>query len=280
MAITIPQSEIIPLPTDTGALGNRINAETRAAHTKIDKLMTLKFGLALRDPKIYRQGIQMYYHIFSAIEESLDREINANTRWSPVLREIYKPAIKRSDKLFSDLLFYYNNDASKFSRPMFLETIDFVQHIKKVTQDKPYLLISYLHVLYLALFAGGRIFRSKLAKAVRLFPQVPGKSYEEVVLEATNFFRFDVEDEDAFRIAYKRDYELQTRNHLTESEKRDIIEESKEIFERNATCVKEIESHNMKRLQSKMMYRVFTRLHYIAVVLLVAGLFYYARYLF
>ncbi|KAI0461743.1 hypothetical protein LJB42_004816 [Komagataella kurtzmanii] len=269
MNTKIPQQEIIPLRTDLAALGNRINAETRNAHNKIDKMMTLKFALALRDPKIYRQGIQMYYHIFSAIEDSLDRELAKETPWTSILKQVYKPTIRRSERLYKDLLFYYDNDPKKFAEPIMPEQIRFIRHIKESTAEKPYLLLAYMHVMYLALFAGGRIFRSKLAKAVGLFPQVVGKTTEEISLEATNFFRFECEDEDAFRIVYKRDYELATRNNLTETEKQEIIKESQLVFEENATCVKEIESHNLRRLQEKVLYKVATKGYYVVLAVLI-----------
>ena len=64
----LAQHEVVPAPTDMGALANRINKETRTLHNKIDKMMTLKLALALRDPKIYRQGLQSFYHVFATIE--------------------------------------------------------------------------------------------------------------------------------------------------------------------------------------------------------------------
>ncbi|ODV97542.1 hypothetical protein PACTADRAFT_47444 [Pachysolen tannophilus NRRL Y-2460] len=278
MTTKFTQQEILPLKTDVGALGNRINLETRANHNKVDKMMTLKFALAIRDRKIYRQGIQMYYHIFKAIEFSLDREFaRADSKWAPLLKEIWKPAIARKDRLFQDLLFYYGEDESKFSNPILQQQIDFVSHIKKITDTKPYLLLAYMHVMYLALFAGGRLFRSKLAHATGLFPKVPGKTMEEVSLQGTNFFRFEVEDEDALRIAYKRDYELNTRNNLTEAQKLEIIEEAKYIFDKNADCVKEIESHNLKRLRSKVSYKVAVYGYYSILILSILVLCYYAR---
>lgn len=73
--------------------------------------------------------------------------------------------------------------------------------------------------MYLALFAGGKVLRSSLAKATGLFPQVDGQTTEQVSLYGTNLFQFDVEDDQVLRQSYKREYELATRNALTEQEK-------------------------------------------------------------
>lgn len=53
-------------------------------------------------------------------------------------------------------MFYYDDNREKFETND-VGAIDFVNHIVKSSNDKPYLLLAYLHVMYLALFAGGRI---------------------------------------------------------------------------------------------------------------------------
>ncbi|CAH6722981.1 heme-binding protein Hmx1p [[Candida] jaroonii] len=278
----IPQEEIIPLKTDVGALGNRINKDTRSLHNKIDKQMTLKFALALRDYKIYRQGLQSFYHVFKAIEKSLERELakSDDDKITYILRNIWKPAMARSEPAEKDLLFYYDDHKEKFMTPMMSEQIKFSNHIESVTTEKPYLLLAYLHVMYLALFAGGRIMRSSLSKATGMFPQKPGYSHEEIVKMGSNFFTFPVEDEDFFRILYKRDYELFTRNELTEEQKLEIIEESKYIFQQNANCVSELEKHNMARIRQKWSYIAVTKGYYVVMAVTIMMVLFYVRKIF
>ena len=115
-------------------------------------------------------------------------------------------------------MFYYDDNREKFEKPMMSEQIEFVNHIVKSSNDKPYLLLAYLHVMYLALFAGGRIMRSSISRATGLFPQKNGLKHEEIVKLGTNFFTFDVADENLLRLVYKRDYELLTRSGLTEEQ--------------------------------------------------------------
>lgn len=264
----LTQQEILPLPTDIGALGNRINFATRSEHNKIDRTVTLKFALALRDGRIYRQGIQAFYHVFKNVEILIERELNAPelSKTGEILQEFWKPEIARRNRLFKDLMFFYHNEPSKFEEPIRSEQIDFVKHIYSEYEKKPHILIAYCHVMYLALFAGGRLMRSSLAKATGLFPQMDGKTTAEVSEYGTNFFKFDVEDENVLRVEYKRDYELSTRNKLTEEEKLDIISESKEIFKRNLQMIQEIESHNKAVITGKLGYKVFHYGYYVAVV--------------
>lgn len=265
------QQEIIPRPTDVGALANRINLETRTLHNKIDKLVTLKFAIALRDYKIYRQGLQSFYHVFATVEQSLYEQLDdEKSEWTEILQKVWKPEMARRERGQQDLLFYYNDRKDKFMSPIMPAQIEFVNHIREVTKEKPYLLLAYLHVMYLALFAGGRVMRSSISRATGLFPQKDGLKHDDIVSLGTNFFQFDVEDENTFRLLYKRDYELATRNALTEEQKLDIIAESKYIFEQNAKSVIELEHHNLGRIKKKWTYILVTRGYY--VLLLVAAL--------
>lgn len=274
--VHINQHEIIPAKTDVGALANRINSETRSLHDKVDKMVTLKFAIAVRDPKIYRQGIQMFYHIFCAIEDALERELESGNKYCDMFKAIYKPEMLRRAKLHRDLMFFYQ-DETKFKAPILPKQIEFTEHIRKSIIDHPYLLLAYMHVMYLALFAGGRIMSSQVTRSLRLFPQVPGKSYDEITTEGTNFYKFDVDDMEVLRIVYKRDYELQTRNFLNEDEKKEVILESKYIFQQVSEGIQEIESHNIQRIKGSIGYQVATKGYYVLIAVLVLLLCYIGR---
>jgi heme oxygenase len=272
----IPQSEILPLPTDVGALANRINSSTKKEHNKIDKSVTIKFAVALRDAKIYRQGLQGFYHVFKTVEVLINKELakEPKTKVGEILSQFWdEEAIARTSRLEQDLLFFYGNDKNKFEDPIRQEQINFVKHIYETYEQKPHILLAYCHVMYLALFAGGQILSSSLAKATGIFPQVDGKSTSEVAKLGTNFFKFPVEDSQSLRIKYKREFELATRNELTEQEKLDIIEEAKEIFRRNYDVVAEIEDHNRSKIQGKLSFKVLTYGPYVVGLLGVLALY-------
>lgn len=268
------QQEIIPLPTDVGALANRINLDTRTLHNKIDKLVTLKFAIALRDYKIYRQGLQSFYHVFATVEQCLYEQLaDTSNEWTSILLKVWKPEMARRERGQQDLLFYYDNRKDKFMSPIMPAQIEFLNHIRQVCKEKPYLLLAYLHVMYLALFAGGRVMRSSISRATGIFPQKDGLKHDDIVKLGTNFFQFPVDDENTFRLLYKRDYELATRNSLTEEQKLDIIEESKYIFQQNAKCVIELEHHNLGRIKTKWTYFFVTRGYYVLLFVILVIVF-------
>ncbi|ODV63680.1 Hmx1p [Ascoidea rubescens DSM 1968] len=280
ISIPIPDEEILPKANDLGALANRINFETRKNHNKIDKTISVKLLIALTDYRIWRQGLQIFYHMFKNIEILINNELDTLAlsegktdikypnsdafRFSPdqiqnidkdlrvasILYQFFDPKMYRAQNLRNDLLVFYNNKDS-FESPMHLEQKKFVQHLYSTFQEKPHVLIAYCHVLYLALFAGGKLIRSSILKSTGLFPDIEGKSKNEVVQMATTFFKFDVLDENYFKIRYKTNYELSTRLALTEQEKLDIIEESKYIFDTIYNCVKELEVYNTHRFNTK-----------------------------
>lgn len=277
------QQDIIPSPNDVGALANRINTATRAVHTRIDNLISLKMVFALRDPKIYRQGILAFYYVFREFERLWNLEMakvdgqdpNETERdvlYRQILRDIWTPVLARTKPLESDLAFFYHLEsqekfAQKFIHPRLEHETSFINHINEVVPSKPYLLLAYGHTLYLALFAGGRIMRSKLTKSTGLFPVVPGVSQEEVAAKGTNLFRFAVDDEDSLRLDFKRRYELATRNNLTEEEKQEIIQESEEIFKRNMDMVNEISDANRSKITQKFGYKAIKTSFIVFVIL-------------
>lgn len=278
-ATKFPQSEILPLPTDVDALANRINSATRSAHNKIDRSVSTKFIVALRDGKIYRQGLQAFYHVFKHAEIVIDRLINdkESGKAGEILREFWNPLFARTEALELDLLYFYENHKEKFESPIREEQIKFVQHIHEVCEEKPHLILAYCHVMYLALFAGGRLMKSSLSKATGIFPTMPGQTVEDVSKNGTHLFKFDYEDDESLRLSYKRDYELATRLNLTELEKLDIIEESKYIFDQNFKMIEELEIHNRQKITGKLSYKVLHYGYYVAVAVLLILTLLFAR---
>ncbi|KAI5967382.1 hypothetical protein KGF57_000410 [Candida theae] len=265
----LAQHEIIPAKRDVGALANRINLETRSLHDKVDKMVSLKMAIALRNYKVYRQGLQAFYHIFASIEKAMEYQLQQDTQWSDMLKQVWKPEVARTAKAEQDLLFFYDDKKEKFVNPKMSQQIKFANHILEVTKAKPYLLFAYLHVMYLALFAGGRLMRSSFAKATGFYPKKDGLKHEDIMKMGFNFFNFDVTDESLLRVIYKRDYELVTRGGLTEEQKLEVIEESKYIFKQNAECLSELEAYNMEKIHGTWTYMVLTK-GYIALYAIAA----------
>lgn len=116
-------------------------------------------------------------------------------RMSWIINHIFHPEMLRTDKLLKDLAFYYGishkEATERFSNPTTPARKANVEHIRKTLREKPYTILAYGHVMYLALFAGGRILKGKILSAPAFF-----KGYEDFDKEqrqglAANMFSFD-----------------------------------------------------------------------------------------
>ncbi|SCU92552.1 LANO_0E01310g1_1 [Lachancea nothofagi CBS 11611] len=264
----------IPSPTDVGALANRINFHTRDQHNKIDGQMSVKFAFAMKHGFIYRQGILAYYYIFNAIEQEIDRifehaETPEELQTRDILKQFWVDDFRRSDKIFQDLeLLYAKEYPCSASLKMFLaenvlppEQQTFVNYIHEGIQAKPTAVLAYCHVLYLALFAGGRVMRSTVYRSTGLFPKFPDLTPQEVVRRGTNFFTFSPDGvlaENQLRKNYKKGYELATRQGLTEEQKLHILEVSNAVFEWNTRIVSEIGEINRQELMGKLSFKLIS----------------------
>lgn len=269
-------SATIPSPTDVGALANRINFHTRDAHNKINAYMSVRLAFALKHGFIYRQGILTYYHIFDAIEQELDRLMqDAHTEQElqiqDVLRQFWVEEFRRSNRIFRDLEVLYSPeykntaDLRDFISTQVLppKLQNFVNYIHESVQKDPCSILAYCHVMYLALFAGGKVMRSNIYRHTGLFPKFEFLSPKELVLRGTNFFTFSDEGTDAenkLRWKYKEGYELATRSELSETQKEKIIEVSSEIFNWNMEVIGEVGELNKKELMGKFSFKLLTYL--------------------
>ncbi|EDO17066.1 hypothetical protein Kpol_530p36 [Vanderwaltozyma polyspora DSM 70294] len=267
----------IPSPTDVGALANRINFETRDFHNKVSAFMGIRLALALKHGFIYREGLVVFYHIFNTIETEIDLVLNNqdDSQMKLILSSFYLDEFRRKDKILKDLeLLYYpefQND-----RPQLLEFINsdrftndseqlqnFVKYIQTNATEDPCTLLAYCHVLYLALFAGGKIMKSNVTKHLGIFPKFEHLSHKEIIARGTNFYQFtdstNPETTDVkLRWLYKKNYELSTRDELLEQQKLTVIKTSKDVFVMLENCIAEVGTRNRNELMNIFSYKLFT----------------------
>ncbi|SCV99792.1 LAFE_0B02608g1_1 [Lachancea fermentati] len=264
----------IPSPTDVGALANRINFHTRDQHNKIDKQMSMKFAFAMKHGFIYRQGVLAFYYVFDAIEQEIDRLLQdavttEELQTRDILRQFWCDEFRRSARIFKDLeLLYAREYPTSESLNEFLnehklpaEQQAFVDYVHNGIREQPTSVLAYCHVLYLALFAGGRVMRSTIYRHTGLFPKFPDLTPQEVVHRGTNFFTFSdegVEAENKLRWEYKRGYELATRTGLSEEQKLHILDVANDIFDWNMRVIQEIGEINRQELMGKMSFRLLS----------------------
>lgn len=248
----------IPLPTDTDALANRINFHTRDAHNKIDKTMSLKIGMALRHSFIYSDLLRTYYTVFSTLEKNIDNILeDSNNPANPILSQFFIDKFRRTSQLRKDLEFL-QVDMTEWIPPAQLKL--FVKYINDSIEQNPLNVLAYCHVLYLALFAGGRVVRSSITKNFGFLPNYNGVSSTELVKNATHFFTFDTSRdlENKLKWEYKKNYELATRNALTEEQKLMVIDTARDVFQWNWQILMEINDTNKKQLTQHLSFKLLT----------------------
>ncbi|GMM56360.1 Hmx1 protein [Maudiozyma humilis] len=257
-------SATIPSPTDVGALANRINLHTRDAHNKIDKAMSVNVAFALRHRFIYIDVLKTYYVVFSTIEAEIDTILATapDSQTAAILRAFYVPEFRRAAPLLSDLRALHADTADLdgdwvSDRPA-LAT--FQQSIRQGIHDDPITVLAHCHVLYLALFAGGRVIRSTLYRNLGFLPNFDHLSKQEMIEQATGFFRFaaTTDAENKLRWTYKRNYELATRDALTEQQKLRVLDAAERVFELNTAALQEIGQINRAELMTKPSFKLLT----------------------
>lgn len=271
-------SDVIPAPTDVGALANRINFNTRDAHNKIDAFMSVRFAVALRHGKLYRQGILAFYFVFRAIEQEIDSLLSGNAGEAGIgnasgnasgkrnfaahiLEQFWMPEFRRTPQLYKDLQLLYSPEyptaqelddmLDSYALPP--QLAGFVDMVHRTVTENPLTILAYCHVMYLALFAGGKVMRSTLYRHTGLFPKFKHLSSTELARRGTNFFTFSdegVDVENQMKWQYKRGYELSTRAAVAEEDKLEVIDVSKRIFEQNMAIIQEIGQLNKEHLKS------------------------------
>ncbi|CCK68707.1 Hmx1p KNAG_0B02640 [Huiozyma naganishii CBS 8797] len=260
----------IPSPTDTDALANRINFHTRDLHNEVDKAFSVKFMMALRHSFIYTDILKTFYTVFGTVEQRIDELIasEGGDGVGAILGEFYVPEFRRADKIKRDLVFLGEWDtveSGQWTPPP--QLAGFLQYLRSEMDRDPITVLAPCHVLYLALFAGGRVFKSSLFKNLGFLPNFrdkngPGEEMSDhtLVSNATNFFQFaeTIEDENKLRWTYKRNYELATRDTLTEDQKLAVIAASRDVFRHTFAVIEEICQQNHDELMSFRSFKIVT----------------------
>ncbi|KAL8809728.1 MAG: hypothetical protein Q9200_003167 [Gallowayella weberi] len=229
------------------SIGDEINAATRSYHTTLNQLILQLLPLSLppnaSTPDLYALGISHYHPIYSAFESSFRQYIFSTaspTRIKEILRSLHIPQLERAEALCNDisLLLPPSHRAPEPTQHPRLEA--FKQHIRNSLAHKPYLLIAYTWIFYMALFSGGRYIRSKLRTgfASPCISTLPQRQLDEEA--GLSFWNFpgDSDGEDL-----KTDFKariIALSGSLTETERGDIVAEGIHIMISLTDIVREV----------------------------------------
>ena len=123
---------------------------TRSIHAVSDQLVNLKLGVALSDNRVWAEGVSVFYHVFRFLEEALERKGDS------LLGELRADELMDRTAAFEkDLHFYRGAEWREESlRPSVSE---YLEHLRRVEEEDPYLLVAYVYHLYMGLLSGGQV---------------------------------------------------------------------------------------------------------------------------
>ncbi|CAL9737704.1 heme-binding protein Hmx1p [Monosporozyma servazzii] len=261
---------MIPSPTDTEALANRINLHTRDAHNKIDTKLSIKMAFVMRHDFIYIDILKTFYLIFQTIESNIDSILISNDdlqsqRTRDILNQFFVNEFRRTDKIYQDLSFFKIDTTTllqdKIDGNLPPRLNEFIQYIEYNVKRDPVTILAYCHVLYLALFAGGKIFKSSFMRNIGFLNNYKTElSQRDLIMNVTNFFQFadHPQQELKLKLKYKENYDLATRDNLTEQEKLMIIQSSRDIFRYIYNIFEEIGQSNKEKLLTFRNFRIIS----------------------
>lgn len=205
-----------------------MRSSTRSVHDASDKLVNLKLGLTLSDSKVWYEGLMVFQPIFSFLDDALER--HAHT----LLGELKIEGLRRSEAFVEDLNHFYGDqtvwEKDVESRPPIQKYLD---HLKQIEDENPYLLIAYIYHLYMGLLSGGQILSKKRSIKKKFGSDVndeePGNAVTQFTHPIGNLKK------------KLRDATNKVAEDLDESTKKEILEEGVKVFQLNIEIIRSIE---------------------------------------
>ncbi|KAF9999399.1 heme oxygenase [Entomortierella chlamydospora] len=231
-------------------LTDELRLKTKGLHSKMDRLVQL--GLfAVLDYKVYRQILLGFYYVFKTFEEEYQLQLQK----SPVnmsLLSAHSPELRRTEAFEADLAYFYGPQWKEQVKPT--EHVQaYMDHIRDIAKNKPEKLIAFPATLYLGIFFGGQIVRSKIVKAINFFPSPPEKKMGGESDNCIAIFTFRERDPSTGHASGKRLDPNNAKNMLKArlnnipgindqtadsiAAREAIAEEAKEIFVRNLDLI-------------------------------------------
>ena len=219
-------------------LTKRAFAAARQAHDKSNAMINIKLGLVLTDKALYAEAVSLFVPIYETLERILDEDQKDHPQLK-ALRPLMKD-LRRAARFQQDVEYMLGNDAVAIQelstrrrppksegKPQYspVELQDYVDHLERLSKEKPVLLIAYVQLMYMAVFAGGSMIQRMVKRAFGLPSDkgVQGFSTEEGV--------------DPKRVKEELRRILNFDMVLTEREQEIVIEEAPKVLERNNRVV-------------------------------------------
>ncbi|KAL1139281.1 hypothetical protein AAG570_006267 [Ranatra chinensis] len=220
----------------------QLRKATREIHSVSDALVNAKLAFALGDNQVWAEGLLVFYEIFHFLEEAM-----ANPK-IPTICDMYVEGIERTRAFEEDLKFYLGENWTE-SYEIRPSVAKYLQHLRKLRDEEPILLIAYVYHLYMGLLSGGQILRKKRSITQKFQIFINENSGGNAVT--------DFGDKSVFELKKSIVNNINTiAANLTDDIKEKLLEESKLVFELNNEIIRSIKRANIIILQKLVFFLV------------------------
>ncbi|NP_050754.1 heme oxygenase (chloroplast) [Guillardia theta] len=170
-------------------LAIQLREGTSKSHSMAENVSFVKSFLSgVIDTNSYKKMMSNLYFVYKAMEEEMEYH-----KENDLIKPIYFVELNRSESLALDLNFYYGDTWKDIIEPSEATRV-YINRIKKISKEKPLLLIAHAYTRYLGDLSGGQILK-KIAQRALNVPNSQGLA----------FYEFDkIDDEQAFKQKYKK----------------------------------------------------------------------------
>ncbi len=210
---------------DTMSIAMMLREGTADKHQETEKVPYLRaiFRGGL-DTQTYTYQLESLRDVYKEMEE-LFRTNSSD----PILSKVYFPELFRTKALEEDIKFFQSKFNAKLRGKVTAATQNYIDHIKRVAKENPYLLVAQSYVRYLGDLSGGQAIKKVIAKTFSLEGA-----------DGVAFYEFpEIQDHQAFKGIYRTAMDTLP---LSDAQKTELVEESKKVFDLNKNLFVELES--------------------------------------
>jgi len=201
-----------------------LRKRTQAVHDKSDKLVNYKLALVLTDFRLWSEAICDFYYVYQAIENGM-QVLQDHPHIESLARLLMADGIRRTVAFDEDMQ-HYRGEKWRSEMSPSAPCKEYCDRVLKITQEDPTLLIAYIHSMYLALLAGGKIIKKIVKKSL-------GTSSEQGLA----IFNFDTINSTELKHEV---YDAINKLDIPRDVKNAIVEEKNRCFAMNNSIVNNI----------------------------------------
>src|SRR6056300_544159 len=212
----------------TSNLATQLREGTSKSHTMAENVNFIKSFLGgVIDKGSYTEMLSKLYFVYQAIETAMEKNKDHD-----YIKPIYFPELNRTESLRQDLEFHYGDNWLENTPPS-AATLDYVNRINQISEEKPELLVAHAYTRYLGDLSGGQILKKLAQRAMNLKGN-----------QGLAFYDFnEIQDEQEFKQNYKKALdELPIPSEYTAK----IIAEANVSFNLNMKMFQELEASFIK----------------------------------